>query len=137
MKTLKDNKNYEYKDNQVNKGKDKYNFVLYVPEIIHDDWKLIDGKVLLNFKIKNPITKFVGFLAKKEPKKDILFDDMCTFAWLLIDGERSIYEIAKLQSQRTNDEFKEDLRRLVEFIKYISKQGWVRYRKVKNKEEII
>lgn len=116
---------------------DKYNFVLYVPEIIHDDWELKDGKVLLNFEVKHPLTKFAGFLTKKKPKKDILFDEMCSSAWLLIDGKKSIFEIARIQSQKTNDEFKEDLRRLVEFIKFISKKGLVRYKKVKNKTEIV
>jgi len=117
-------------------GKDEYNFVLYVPEVTHNDWQMVDGKVLLNFKVNNPITKFVGFMIKKEPNKDMLFDDMCTSVWLLIDGERSIYEIARIQNPRTGDEFKEDLRRLIEFIKYISKQGWIRYKRVKKCEEI-
>ena len=117
-------------------GKDEYNFILYVPEITHNDWQIIDGKVLLNFKVNNNVTKFVAITIKKEPKKDMLFDEMCTSVWLLIDGERSIYEIAKIQSHKTDIEFKEDLRRLIEFIKYISKQGWIRYKRVKKREEL-
>ncbi len=133
-----------FKNREENKGieikkqeKDEYNFVLYVPEIIHDDWKIVDDKVLLNFRITNPITRFAGFLAKKRPEKDMVLDNMCTSAWLSIDGEKSIYEIARIQSQKTDDEFKEDLRRLVEFIRYVSKQGWVRYKRVKKREEIV
>lgn len=127
----------EYKDFKENvKQNDKYNFVLYVPEITYNDWELKDGKVLLNFEIKHPLTKFAGFLAKKEPKKDMLFDDMCSSAWLLIDGERSIFEIARIQSKETEDEFKEDLRRLVEFVKFLSKKGWIRYKKVKKRQDI-
>lgn len=117
--------------------KEKYNFALYVPEITHKDWELKDGKVLVNFEVKHPLTKIAGFLAKKEPVKDMLFDEMCSAAWILMDGERSIFEIARIQSKDTKDEFKEDLRRLVEFIKFVSKKGWVRYKKVKNKEDII
>lgn len=127
----KDDKNLENVE-----GKDKHNFVLYVPEITHDDWEMKDGQVLLNFEVKHPLTRISGFLAKKEPKRDMLFDEMSSQAWLLIDGERSIFEIARLQSKSTDDEFKDDLRRLVEFIKFISKKGWVRYKKVKNKEDI-
>ena len=132
-KSSKKNKEIKRENRQ---DKDKYNFVLYVPEITHDDWKIVNGEVLLNFKVVNPMTRFVGFLAKKEPIKDILFDDMCTSAWLSIDGERSIYEIAKIQFKMSDDDFKDDLRRLAVFIKYISKQGWVRYKRVKNREEI-
>lgn len=132
-KSSKKNKEIKRENRQY---KNKYNFVLYVPEITHDDWKIVEGKVLLNFKVANPITRFAGFLAKKEPKRDMLLDAMCSSAWLLIDGERSIYEIARIQAKGSQDEFKEDLRRLIVFIKYISKQGWVRYKGVKNREEI-
>lgn len=118
------------------KQNDKHNFVLYVPEITHDDWELKEEKVLLNFEVKHPLTKFAGFLAKKRPKKDMLLDELGSSAWLLIDGERSIFEIARIQSKKTDDEFKEDLRRLVEFIKFISKKGWVRYKKVKDRNDI-
>ncbi len=127
---------HKFTDTDNRHGKDEYNFVLYVPEVTHNDWQMVDGKVLLNFKVNNPITKFVGFMIKKEPNKDMLFDDMCTSVWLLIDGKRSIYEIARIQNHKTGDEFKEDLRRLIEFIKYISKQGWIRYKRVKKCEEI-
>ena len=131
------NSNAENKINEDLKQNDKYNFALYVPEITHKDWEIKDGKVLLNFEVKHILTKFAGFLANKEPVKDMLFDEMCSKAWLLIDGERSIFEIARIQSKSTDDEFKEDLRRLVEFIKFVSKKGWVRYKKVKSKEDIV
>ncbi len=120
----------------MNNKNDKHNFILYVPERTHNDWEIKDGKVLLNFEIKHPLTNFAGFLAKKKPKKDMLFDELSSSAWLLIDGKRSIFEIARIQSKKTEDEFKEDLRRLVDFIKFTSKKGWVRYKKVKNKEDI-
>ncbi len=116
--------------------KDKYNFALYVPEITHQNWKIKDEKVLLEFEVKHFLTRFLSFMTKKEPKKDMLFDEMCSSAWLLIDGERSIFEIARIQSEKTDDAFQEDLRRVVEFIKFITKKGWVRYKKVKNKEDI-
>lgn len=128
-------KNKEIKRENI-QDRDKYNFVLYVPEITHDDWKIVNGKVLLNFKVVNPITRFAGFLAKKVPIRDMLFDDMCTSAWLLIDGKRSIYEIAKIQFKISDGDFEDNLRRLAVFIKYISKQGWVRYKRVKNRGEI-
>lgn len=133
---LKDGKKIKEIKSEDKQGKDEYNFVLYVPEIIHDDWNIVDGKVLLNFKVTNPITRFSGLLAKKEPVRDMILDDMSSSTWLLIDGERSIYEIARIQAKGSHDEFKEDLRRLVVFIKYISKQGWVRYKRVKRRNEI-
>ena len=108
---------------------DKYNFVLYVPEITHENWEVKDEKVVLHFKVLHPLTRFLGILAGKKPKKDMTFDEMSSKAWLQIDGKKSIFEIARELSKETDDEFKEDLRRLVEFIKFTSKKGWVRYKK--------
>ena len=119
------------------KEEDKHNFVLYVPEIIHTNWKINDnGKVLLIFDVNNPITKIAGWLLKKKPSKDIEFDELCTSAWLNIDGERCIFEIAKIQKQNSNDNFKDSLIRLIKFMHYIQGRRWIRYKKVKSKEDV-
>lgn len=119
------------------KEEDKHNFVLYVPEIIHTNWKINDnGKVLLIFDVNNPITKIVAWLLKKKPNKDIEFDELCTSAWLNIDGEKCIFEIAKIQKQNSNDNFKYSLIRLIKFMHYIQGRRWIRYKKVKAKEDV-
>ena len=119
------------------KEEDKHNFVLYVPEIIHTNWKINDnGKVLLIFDVNNPITKIVAWLLKKKPNKDIEFDELCTSAWLNIDGEKCIFEIAKIQKQNSNDNFKDSLIRLIKFMHYIQGRRWIRYKKVKAKEDV-
>ena len=119
------------------KEEDKHNFVLYVPEIIHTNWKVNDnGKVLLIFDVNNPITKIAAWLLKKKPNKDIEFDELCTSAWLNIDGERCIFEIAKIQKQNSNDNFKDSLIRLIKFMHYIQGRRWIKYKKVKAKEDV-
>lgn len=119
------------------KEEDKHNFVLYVPEIIHTNWKINDnGKVLLIFDVNNPITKIAAWLLKKKPNKDIEFDELCTSAWLNIDGEKCIFEIAKIQKQNSNDNFKDSLIRLIKFMHYIQSRRWIRYKKVKAKEDV-
>lgn len=119
------------------KEEDKHNFVLYVPEIIHTNWKINDnGKVLLIFDVNNPITKIAAWLLKKKPNKDIEFDELCTSAWLNIDGERCIFEIAKIQKQNSNDNFKDSLIRLIKFMHYIQGRRWIKYKKVKAKEDV-
>ncbi|AGA66662.1 PqqD family peptide modification chaperone [Brachyspira pilosicoli] len=119
------------------KEEDKHNFVLYVPEIIHTNWKINDnGKVLLIFDVNNPITKIAAWLLKKKPNKDIEFDELCTSAWLNIDGEKCIFEIAKIQKQNSNDNFKNSLIRLIKFMHYIQGRRWIRYKKVKAKEDV-
>lgn len=119
------------------KEEDKHNFVLYVPEIIHTNWKINDnGKVLLIFDVNNPITKIAAWILKKKPNKDIEFDELCTSAWLNIDGEKCIFEIAKIQKQNSNDNFKDSLIRLIKFMHYIQGRRWIRYKKVKAKEDV-
>ncbi|MBW5398678.1 PqqD family peptide modification chaperone [Brachyspira pilosicoli] len=119
------------------KEEDKHNFVLYVPEIIHTNWKINNnGKVLLIFDVNNPITKIAAWLLKKKPNKDIEFDELCTSAWLNIDGEKCIFEIAKIQKQNSNDNFKDSLIRLIKFMHYIQGRRWIRYKKVKAKEDV-
>ena len=119
------------------KEEDKHNFVLYVPEIIHTNWKINDnGKVLLIFDVNNPITKIAAWLLKKKPNKDIEFDELCTSAWLNIDGEKCIFEIAKIQKQNSNDNFKDSLIRLIKFMHYIQGRRWIKYKKVKAKEDV-
>lgn len=119
------------------KEEDKHNFVLYVPEIIHTNWKINDnGKVLLIFDVNNPITKIAAWLLKKKPNKDIEFDELCTSAWLNIDGEKCIFEIAKIQKQNSNDNFKDSIIRLIKFMHYIQGRRWIRYKKVKAKEDV-
>ena len=79
------------------------------------------------------------FLAKKINEylnKDIEFDELCTSAWLNIDGERCIFEIAKIQKQNSNDNFKDSLIRLIKFMHYIQGRRWIRYKKVKSKEDV-
>ena len=54
----------------INKYND--NFVMYVPKIIHDNWKINDeGKVLLILDKHNIITKFSSWMLNKDINKDI------------------------------------------------------------------
>ena len=119
----------------INKYND--NFVMYVPKIIHDNWKINDkGKVLLILDKHNIITKFSSWMLNKDINKDIEFDELSTSAWLNIDGERSILEIALLQKYNTDDSFDDALTRLVYFMNYIYKNKWIAYKKIKNMDNI-
>ena len=119
----------------INKYND--NFVMYVPKIIHDNWKINDkGKVLLILDKHNIITKFSSWMLNMDINKDIEFDELSTSAWLNIDGERSILEIALLQKYNTDDSFDDALTRLVYFMNYIYKNKWIAYKKIKNMDNI-
>ena len=114
---------------------DKYNFLKYVPEIKYEDWNEKDGIVTLYFKVTDPIKKFAGWLVKKPPNCDIEFDNLCSKAWLLIDGEKCILDIARIVSKDSGDDLDTAIYRLVTYMKYVSKRGWVSFKKVKTIEE--
>lgn len=116
---------------QADRRKDKYNFVLYVPEIRHLRFRVTDaGKVILDLEI-NPMKKLMGRLVNREPVSDIELDQLSSSAWLAINGTRSILDIARIQSEETGDDIDEAVRRTAAFMRYISKQGWIRFKEVK------
>ena len=109
---------------------DKYNFLLYIPEILTQTTRLSDdGRVILVLPI-NPAKKLLGKLVSREPVSDIALDELSSAAWLLIDGRRSILDIARLQSEITGDHIDESVRRIVQFMRYIAKRGWIRFKDV-------
>ena len=112
-------------------AKDKYNFVLYVPEIRHRRFRVTDaGKVVLEFGI-NPVKKLLARLVHREPVSDIELDELASSAWLSMDGTRSILEVARIQGEKTGDDLDEAVARIVKFMRYIAKRGWIRFKEVK------
>jgi len=110
--------------------KDKYNFVLYVPEVKHQAFRVTDeGRVVLELEI-NRAKRLLGKLVAKEPVSDLEFDELSSAAWLAIDGKRSILDIARLQSETTGDDIDEAARRIVQFMRYVAKRGWIRFKEV-------
>ncbi len=115
----------------MTKQKDTYNFVLYVPELKHRDYRITEtGTVVLELEI-NAVKKLAGKLAAKEPVSDIEFDQLSSSAWLAIDGSRSILDIARLQSEKSGDDIDESARRVAQFMKYILTRGWIRLSEAK------
>ncbi len=117
---------------------DKHNFSLYIPKIIIKNWDINEkGNVLIDLTIKNPVTKCMGWLINKSPKKDIELDKLGSLAWINIDGEKCIFEIAREMKKGTGEEFSEAMRRVAEFIKFLAKKGWIKYEGIKNKNDIV
>ena len=113
------------------RSRDQYNYVLYVPEILHHGFKVTDaGRVVLEFTI-NPFKKFMGMLVHRTPVSDLELDELSSSAWLSMDGTRSVLEVARIQSERTGDDLDAAVGRLVKFTRYIAKRGWIRFREVK------
>lgn len=113
----------------MNSKDDKHNFLKQIPYKVNHDWLEKDGQVILTFKINDPIKKFLGWLVKRSPKCDVKFDKMSSEVWLLIDGEKSLLDIAKLMCNNHGDKLEDAIYRLVTYIRYVYKRGWIAFKK--------
>lgn len=118
-------------DSKVNSNEEK-NFLMYVPLIIHENYKVSDKNIVtLYFEHNNFIEKFACWLVKKSNISDIELDEKCSAAWLLIDGEKNIYEIAVEMAELCGDSKEVAIERLVPFIRYILKKNWIKFQSIK------
>ncbi|EQB87129.1 hypothetical protein J2Z44_001239 [Clostridium punense] len=118
------------KKNSAEKN-DKYNFLLYVPEIKHTDFSESDGIVTLYFKHDKPIEKFTSWLVKKSNISDLALDEQGSAVWLLMNGERNIYEIAMEMSKKFGDTKEVAIEKLITYSTYLSRKGWIHFKEVK------
>lgn len=106
----------------------KHNFALFIPEIKHNDWKEENGKVVLHLKVNDPVKKFLAWMVKKTPMTNLELDDRCSTVWKNMNGERTVYDIAKLMAETYKEDINGELYRLVTYLKYLSKRGWIRFK---------
>jgi hypothetical protein len=118
--------------NLAERSKDPYNFVLYVPEITHHLFRITGtGLVVLELDC-NPLRRLMGKLVHRTPVSDLALDELSSSAWLSVDGSRSILEIARVLGEQTGDDLDEAVRRVVSFMRYVARRGWVRFKEVKH-----
>jgi|GEM_PF-68710 len=118
--------------NDSTEKKDQYNFLLYVPEIQHKNFKVENDSVILYFTHDSAIEKFARWLVKKSNVSDLTLDPQGSAVWMLIDGKRNIYEIAKEMSKKFGDSEEVAIERLITFVTYMSKKGWIHFKEVKS-----
>lgn len=116
-------------------NKEEKNFLLYIPQIEHDNYKINDNNIVtLYFEHNKPIEKFARWLVKKNNLSDIVFDDKSSLAWTLIDGKRSIYDIALEMAKRLGDTEEVAIERLVMYIRYIARKRWIKFIGIKHNQ---
>ena len=114
--------------------KEEKNFLLYVPEIKYDNYKVDENNIVtLYFEHNKSMERFVRWLVKKNNLSDIVFDEKSSLVWLLIDGKRSIYDIAIEMAKGLGDTEEVAIERLVMYIRYIARKGWIKFIGIKYK----
>lgn len=114
----------------------QHNFALYVPEVKIHDWEEKDGKVVLCIKVNDPVKKFLAWLVKRTPQTKLELDERCSSVWKGIDGKRTVYDLAKLMSETYKEDVNGELRRLVIYLKYIAKRGWIKFKEYDEEVEL-
>ncbi|AMP20830.1 hypothetical protein AZF37_06275 [endosymbiont 'TC1' of Trimyema compressum] len=113
----------------------KHNFLSYVPVIIHKDYQLVEDHIILYFHYKQPIQRFFTWLFKKPTTTDITLDDNSTRVWLLINGKRSVYDIAKIMAEDLRDSEEVAIARLIPFMRHILKQRYIKLDHIKEERD--
>ncbi|MDD2495449.1 MAG: PqqD family protein [Tissierellia bacterium] len=109
----------------------KHNFLLFIPEIKHNDWKNEGEKIVLCLKTTDPIKNFLAWMVNKKSITYLNLDERCTTVWKFIDGKKTVYDIAKLMANRYKNDINNELYRLITYLKYLSKQGLIKFKEYK------
>lgn len=105
------------------------NYLLYVPSKKHDSWKVKNNKVYLVFYHNRLIEKIVRWLVKKPYTSDIELDDVGSKVWMNINGKNNVYDISKILKTEYGDKFDPEYKRIILFLNYMNKKGWVSFKK--------
>ena len=115
--------------NKKNKEKPQENFMLYRPLRKIEQWEVSDEKVKLFFYHNKPVEKFMRWLIKKSNVSDLELDEMGSMVWQLCDGTKTVYDIALAMMERFNDTEQNSIDRLIMFLRYLSRRGWITFEK--------
>lgn len=121
---MKDN-NDKYKDD---------NFLLYIPSKKHKTWEVRNDKVYLTFHHDKAVEKFMRWLVKKPSISDMELDELGSKTWLLIDGEKTVFQIGKDLVQIFGDKIEPVYDRLVMYLRYLNRRGWISFKTLEEKK---
>lgn len=111
-----------------NKKDEDRNFLLYVPQINHENYEKKGEMIVLYFEHNRLIEKFACWLVGKANRSDITLDEQSSVAWQLIDGERNINAIAIEMCVKFGDTKEIAIDRLVKFYIFLWRKGWIKFK---------
>ncbi len=109
-------------------SKESDNFLLYVPQKKHDLYEVKQGKVYLIFHHDKPLEKFTRWLVKKPSVSDLELDELGSEVWLLIDGQKTIYDIGQELYNKFGSKCEPIYDRLILYIRYLNRRGWISFK---------
>ena len=107
--------------------KQKKNYLDRIP--VHSDkigWQKEDGeKISLLIENKGVFNRLFQKFFKKPKVSYIHLDEMGSFIWLLIDGEKNVYEISEAVKERFGDDCEPLYERLIKYLEMLSGCGFI------------
>lgn len=122
-------------ENNSKKNKKEDNFLMYVPRKKHLTFEESKGIVKLIFHHDKIIEKVVRWLVKKPCISDVELDKYGSSVWLLIDGSNTVYDIGQELLMEFGEKIEPVYERLVMFLRYLNRKGWIAFDKSKEQEE--
>ncbi|MDQ7094613.1 PqqD family protein [Desulfosporosinus sp. PR] len=111
------------------------NYLCYIPRRQHKQWEIRDGKVLLLFEHDKLIEKFARWLVKKPYSSDLELDEIGSQVWSYIDDRSTVFEIGQKLQTDFGAEFDPRYQRLISYLNYLNKKGWILFRRSPQMEE--
>ncbi len=113
------------------KDKQSNNYLNYIP--VHNDAFSYEtdegGKVTILVENKGPFNRMAQVLFKKPKVSKIHLDEMGNFIWPLMDGKRTVYEIAQLVKNEFGEKAEPLYNRLVQYMRNLESYQFVVMRK--------
>lgn len=103
------------------------NVLLYVPKIKHMDWEMKGRNVYLIFYHRRLVERLAGWLFKKPLVTDIKLDEVGSFLWKHIDGEKTIYELGENLKYQFGEKCEPVYNRLIMYLRYLNRMGWIAF----------
>lgn len=101
------------------------NFLLYIPKLKHEVFKVEKGTVKLIINHDKPVERAVRWLVKKPLVSDVELDKVGSKVWMLINGERSVFDIGQDLISEFGKSCDPVYERLIMYLRYLNKKGWI------------
>jgi len=107
------------------------NYLDYVPTHANLKFEMNEsGQVTLFVENKGFFHKMAQLLLKKPKISQVHLEEMGSFIWPLIDGKRSIYDIAVLVKEQYGEKAEPLYNRLVQYMKNLEAYGFISFIKM-------
>lgn len=107
----------------------KDNFLLYIPNKTHQAWEEKNGSIYLIIHHDKLVERVASWLTKRPTVTDIKLDELGTFIWKEIDNQKTVYDIGQCLFKEFGAKCEPIYERLIMYLRYLNKKGWIRFRK--------